>query len=156
MLLDKFKNEGLGVLSMAYSDIFLYVGFTNGKGSCPIGLDSRQLVQKLDVRCGDIGAIEVIGGKAFCGGSGGYIKVLQLLSLTGKALLIATAIQFRVRRASKLVRTPWARSWGSTVFSAQDRDLFITGGNDNTVAFWDVTDRSTVSSKTLPFGNGTG
>ena len=80
MLLDKFKNNGLGVLSMAYSHTFLYVGFTNGKAHV-YSLDSRQLVQKLDVRCGDIGAIEVIRGKAFCGGSGGYIKVLQSLSL---------------------------------------------------------------------------
>ena len=80
MLLDKFKNNGLGVLSMAYSHTFLYVGFTNGKAHV-YSLDSRQLVQKLDVRCGDIGAIEVIRGKAFCGGSCGYIKVLQSLSL---------------------------------------------------------------------------
>jgi di- and tripeptidase len=76
MLLEKFKNDGLAVLSMAYSDTFLYVGFTNGKAHV-YSLDSRQLVQKLDVRCGDIGAIQVIGSKAFCGGSGGYIKVLQ-------------------------------------------------------------------------------
>jgi di- and tripeptidase len=76
MLLDKFKNEGLGVLSMAYSDTFLYVGFTNAKVHV-YSLDSMQLVHRLEVRCGDIGAIEVIGGKTFCGGSGGYIKVLQ-------------------------------------------------------------------------------
>jgi di- and tripeptidase len=74
MLLEKFKNDGLGVLSMVYSDTFLYVGFTDGKAHV-YSLDSRQLVQKLDVRCGDIGAIQVIGGKVFCGGSGGYIKV---------------------------------------------------------------------------------
>jgi di- and tripeptidase len=76
MLLDKFKNEGLGVLSMAYSDTFLYVGFTNGKVHV-YSLDSMQLVHRLEVKCGDIGAIEVISGKTFCGGSGGYIKVLQ-------------------------------------------------------------------------------
>ena len=81
MLLDKFKNEGLGVLSMAYSSTFLYVGFTNGKAHV-YSLDSRQLVQKLDVRCGDIGAIQVVGGRAFCGGSGGYVKVLHLVSFT--------------------------------------------------------------------------
>jgi di- and tripeptidase len=74
MLLEKFKNDGLGVLSMVYRDTFLYVGFTDGKAHV-YSLDSRQLVQKLDVRCGDIGAIQVIGGKVFCGGSGGYIKV---------------------------------------------------------------------------------
>jgi di- and tripeptidase len=76
MLLEKFKNDGLGVLSMAYSDTFLYVGFTDGMAHV-YSLDSRQLVQKLDVRCGDIGAIQVIGSNAFCGGSGGYIKVQQ-------------------------------------------------------------------------------
>jgi di- and tripeptidase len=59
MLLDKFKNEGLGVLSVAYSGIFLYVGFTNGKAHV-YSLDSRQLVQKLDV-------------------SGGYIKVYTVV-----------------------------------------------------------------------------
>ena len=79
VLLDKFKNEGLGVLSMAYSDTFLYVGFTNGKAHV-YSLDSRQLVHRLEARCGDIGALEVIGGKTICGGSGGYIKVLQPVS----------------------------------------------------------------------------
>ena len=74
MLLDKFKNEGLGVLSMANRGTFLYAGFTDGKAHV-YSLDSRQLVQKLDVGCGDVGAIEVIGSKVLCGTSGGYVKV---------------------------------------------------------------------------------
>jgi di- and tripeptidase len=78
-LLDKFKNEGLGVLSLAYSDPFLYVGFTNSKAHV-YSLDSRQLVHRLEVRCGDIGTIEVISGKTFCGGSGGSVKVLPPFS----------------------------------------------------------------------------
>lgn len=32
--------------------------------------------------------------------------------------------------------------------------MFITGGNENTVAFWDVTDSTTVASNGVPFGNG--
>ncbi len=74
MELDKFKNEGLGVLSIASSGTFLYAGFTQGKAHV-YSLDSRQLVQKLDVRCGDVGAIQVIGSNVLCGTSGGYVKV---------------------------------------------------------------------------------
>lgn len=88
MLLDKFKNEGLSVLSLAYSGTFLYVGFSDGKAHV-YSLDSRQLVQKLDVRCGDVGTIEVIGGKAFCGMSGGYVKVSHLLLSLGLMLTLS-------------------------------------------------------------------
>ena len=72
--LAKFKNANVSVLSMTCNGIFLYAGFSDGKAAV-YNLDSRQFVQKLDVKCGDVGTIQVIRGQVVCGTSGGFVKV---------------------------------------------------------------------------------
>jgi di- and tripeptidase len=79
--LDKFKNEDLSALSMAYSDGFLYVGMSDGKAMV-CNLDSRQILQILDVKCADVGAVQVVDGHLLCGTNGGYVKVSTTSSIT--------------------------------------------------------------------------
>ena len=83
--LHKFTNRGTGVLSMAYSGMFLYTGMLHG-GVHVYNLDSRQLVHKASLFCGPVSAIQVIKGTAFCGTSEGYVKARDTFFLPYKCL----------------------------------------------------------------------
>ena len=118
----EFENEGLNVLSMTSSGTFLYAGLSNGNARV-YNLETRQLIQKLDVRCGDVGVIQVIDDKLLCGTNGGSIKQFNSQ---------LTEIASWMSHAGKIL--------GSAIAHSKGKELFITGANDNTIAFWDVTE----------------
>ena len=70
----KLKNDGCGILSMVYNGTCLSVGLSNGHAHI-WNLDSRQLIQKVDMNCKDIGAIQLVHGTTYCGTGLGRIKV---------------------------------------------------------------------------------
>jgi di- and tripeptidase len=72
--IQKFKNCSTSVLSLADNGIFLYAGLGNGRVHV-YNLESRQLVQKINVGSGDVTTIQVVHGVAFCGTSSGHLKV---------------------------------------------------------------------------------
>ena len=118
----EFENEGLNVLSMTSSGTFLYAGLSNGNARV-YNLETRQLIQKLDVRCGDVGVIQVIDDKLLCGTSSGSIKQFNSQ--------LTEIISWRYH-AGKIL--------GSAIAHSKGKELFITGANDNMIAFWDVTE----------------
>ena len=134
-LIDVFKNRGLGVLSIAYKEPFLYAGMTGGQVRV-FSMESRRLVQKIFVCSSDITTIQVIDGAVFCGTSDGLVKrfnsqfteVGRWQGSTGKILASVTG------------RLP-------------DQEFFITGANDNTIAFWDVGRRSAHGRRLSVHGN---
>jgi WD40 repeat protein len=73
-LLEKFKNKGLSVLSLAYKAPFLYAGLSGGIAHI-YNLASRQLVQKLNLGHGDILQVQISNGSAICGTSEGWVAV---------------------------------------------------------------------------------
>lgn len=123
-LLFKLKSKDSSIFSLAYKAPFLYAGLSNGRADV-YNLLSQQLVQKLDVchihNNADIAQIQISDGDIFCGANNGLVKhinhhfahVQNWQAHKGK--ILATAIS----RAGK-------------------RKLLITGGNDNTIAFWYV------------------
>jgi WD40 repeat protein len=104
--LDKFKNEGLSALSMTYSDGFLYVGMSDGKAMV-CNLDSRQIIQILDVKCADVGAVQVVDGHLICGTNGGYVKVSTTGSILPKSQtnISCTATEPSICRAASMARS---------------------------------------------------
>lgn len=123
-LLFKLKSRGSSVLNLAYKGPFLYAGLSNGQAHI-YNLISRQLVQKLDVCDTDIAQIQVLDGDVFCGANSGSI----------------TQINNRYTKVKS-----WQAHKGKILATAASNDgnrkLLVTGGNDNSIAFWDVTNES--------------
>lgn len=126
-MIDKLKNKGLSIFSLAYKAPFLYAGMSNGHVYI-YNLTSRQLVQKLDIGTADISQIQMYKGDIFCGSNQGqisqinnrFVKVKSWQAHYGKILAV-TLSKFGKRR------------------------LLVTGANDNTIAFWNITDRDLAS-----------
>lgn len=74
VLLEKFKNRGDSVFSLAYQAPFLYVGLSEGLVQV-YNLASHQLVHRLPMGSGDILQVQVHRGSALCGMSDGYVAV---------------------------------------------------------------------------------
>lgn len=124
-LLYKLKNKASSIYSMAYKGSFLYVGLSKGQAHI-YNLMSQQLVQRIDVCRDDIAQIQVIDGNVYCGSSGGLV----------------TAINNRFVKTSS-----WQAHQGKILASHDvrigDRSLLVTGGNDNSIAFWGIADEKT-------------
>ncbi|KAK5078684.1 hypothetical protein LTR64_002901 [Lithohypha guttulata] len=121
-LLFKLKSKGLSIYTLAYKPPFLYAGLSNGKAHI-YNLVSQQLVQKVDVCVADVAQIQIFGGGLYCGSNDG----------------IVTNINNRFAKVSS-----WQAHQGkilATAISQLDkRKMLVTGGNDNTIAFWDISD----------------
>jgi len=123
-LLHKLKSKGSSVLNLAYKAPFLYAGLSNGQAHI-YNLISQQLVQKLDACDTGITQIQILGSDFFCGANGGsvthldhrYAKLKSWQAHKGKILATATS-------------------------KVGSRKLLVTGGNDNSIAFWSVTNES--------------
>ena len=119
-LMFKLKCKGASIFSLAYKAPFLYAGLSNGETKI-YNLVSQQLVQRLDVCSADVAQVQIEDGKIFAGSNDGLVtlisnrfdKVRSWKAHHGKILATATS--------------------GST-----QRRLLITGGNDNSIAFWDI------------------
>lgn len=123
-LLFKLKTKGPGILSLAYKAPFLHAGLSNGQAHI-YNLASQQLIQRLDICGSDIAQIQLLGGDIFCGSNDGTVQRIN-------------------NRFSKVAA--WQAHKGKILASAtsyfNDRKLLITGGNDNSIALWNIGDEA--------------
>jgi di- and tripeptidase len=116
------EGGDLSVLSMALDGTFLYSGLLEG-GINVWDLDTRQLVRVVKAHSNDCLTLCVGGGIIFSGGGGGHARKSNQ----------------KYQQISK-----WKAHDGLILASAvtlhQGRRLYVTGGNDNCVAIWDVSD----------------
>ena len=121
-LLFKLKTKGPGILSLAYKAPFLHAGLSNGQAHI-YNLASQQLIQRLDICDTDIAQIQLLGGDIFCGANNGSVQRIN-------------------NRFSKVAA--WRAHNGKILASATSdfngRKLLITGGNDNSIAVWNIAD----------------
>ncbi|GAQ42177.1 WD repeat protein [Aspergillus niger] len=119
----KLQN-GDPVLSIAVEGSFLYCGLAGGALNI-WNLDSYQLVKRISMHTGDLWAVDIIHGVAVCGDSNGVIKKFN-------------------SRFEEI--GSWVAHGGTMLASSagrfKDRYIYASGGNDNTVGIWDLTDVS--------------
>ncbi|KAK2785088.1 hypothetical protein FQN53_007981 [Emmonsiellopsis sp. PD_33] len=118
----ELKNGSDSVLSIAVDGTFLYCGLAGGAVNI-WNLDSRQIIKRLTSYSGDLWAIDIIQGVTITGDSTGLVK-----KFNSRFEEIGT----------------WVAHEGTMLASASgvfnDRRIYATGGNDNTVAIWDLTE----------------
>ncbi|EHA19495.1 hypothetical protein ASPNIDRAFT_178656 [Aspergillus niger ATCC 1015] len=124
----KLQN-GDPVLSIAVEGSFLYCGLAGGALNI-WNLDSHQLVKRISMHTGDLWAVDIIHGVAVCGDSNGVIKVDSSSPDLGYTILIS----FWVAHGGTMLASSAGRF--------KDRYIYASGGNDNTVGIWDLTDVS--------------
>lgn len=118
----KLKSRGSSILNLVYKAPFLYAGSSNGQAHI-YNLISQQLVQKLDVCGTGIAQIQCFDGAVFCGANSG--------SVTRIDNRYAHAGSWQAHRGKILA---------SAVAKVGSRELLVTGGNDNSIAFWNIAD----------------
>ncbi|KAK7204058.1 hypothetical protein BZA70DRAFT_281398 [Myxozyma melibiosi] len=129
-----FANQ-TSVLSMTAVDTFLYCGLTDGAVAI-WDLDAGQLIRSIQAHKADVLSISALGSCIFSGSATGYIRKwsreMQLAARweSHDGLILST---IGVRRG--------------------DRALLFTGGNDNSVVMWDITDAFPELDQNLSFAN---
>ncbi|KAG2417628.1 hypothetical protein HFD88_008847 [Aspergillus terreus] len=130
----KLQN-GDPVLSLAVDGSFLYCGLAGGALNI-WNLDSHQLVKRITRHTGDLWAVDIINGVAVCGDSNGIVKKFNS----------------RFEEVGS-----WIAHEGTMLASAagqfKDRFIYATGGNDNTVGIWDLTEVSATQGELPPIDN---
>jgi di- and tripeptidase len=131
----ELPNGNDAVLSIAVEGPLLYCGLSGGALNI-WNLDSHQLVKRITQHTGDVWAIDIIKGIAISGDSNGVVK------------------QFN----SKFEEIEsWVAHEGTIMASAagvfQDRRIYVTGGNDNSVAIWDPIEHPVGPQEIQPIGN---
>ncbi|KAJ5105386.1 hypothetical protein NUU61_002733 [Penicillium alfredii] len=132
--ISKLQN-GDPVLSIAVEGSLLYCGLSGGALNI-WNLDSQQLVKRIVRHTGDLWAVQVIQGVAICGDSSGSVKKFN-------------------SRFEEL--GGWVAHKGTMLASAagrfKNRWIYATGGNDNSVGIWDLTEFFLVQEDLPPISN---
>ncbi|KAL1306077.1 hypothetical protein AAFC00_004198 [Neodothiora populina] len=120
--LDDGKEEGLSVLSIAVEGSFLYSGRSGGEVNV-WDLETKQIVRSIKAHKEDVLSVCIGGGYLFSAAVTGYVRKFD--------------------HQYQCVSTLHAHK-GQILTSAfthhKGRPMFVTGGNDNAVAVWDVSD----------------
>ncbi|KAI5790462.1 WD40-repeat-containing domain protein [Pyronema domesticum] len=115
-----------GVLSMVVKDTMLYCGLTDGE-ICIWDLDTLQLVRTVKAHCDDVLTLSMKADCILSGSASGFVRKWN-------------------QRFECISR--WQAHSGLVLASAttskNDRLLYITGGNDDCVAIWDVSEFAAV------------
>ncbi|RHZ53461.1 hypothetical protein CDV55_103788 [Aspergillus turcosus] len=123
------------VLALAVDGSFLYCGLSGGALNI-WNLDSRQLVKRITAHTGDLWAVDIVQGLVVCGDSNGVIKKFNS----------------RFEEVGS-----WIAHGGTMLASAagrfKDRLIYASGGNDNTVGIWDLTEVSSKQDELAPINN---
>ncbi|KAF3492364.1 WD repeat-containing protein [Arthroderma uncinatum] len=129
------QNRDESVLSISIDGTFLYCGLSGGAINI-WNLESRQIIKTIRSHTGDVWAIDIVKGFILSGDSDGIVKKFN-------------------SRFEEL--GSWTAHDGrmltSTSGNVKGRWIFATGGNDNTVALWDLTDEKTDSHEIPAIGN---
>lgn len=134
-LIAEYENDGLSVLSMAFGGLFLYAGMSDGL-VLVYDLSSNQLVYKLQAGAEDVTSIQVLAGLPLVGTSTGRVTHFSTHF---------TELETWHANSGKILATSIAR------YSM--RDLFLTAGNDDTIAIWDLSDTIDLATPMTPHGN---
>ncbi|KKA17050.1 WD repeat protein [Rasamsonia emersonii CBS 393.64] len=130
----KLDNGSDAVLSLAVEGPLLYCGLEGGALNI-WNLETHQLVKQITEHKGDLWAIDIVKGIAISGDSHGVVK-----KFNSKFEEIGS----------------WTAHEGTMLASAagvfQDRRIYATGGNDNSVAIWDLTEHP-AQLEIQPIGN---
>lgn len=124
-LLFKLKNKNQSIYTLEYKAPFLYAGLSGGKVHI-YNLISQQLVQKIDVCTSDIAQIQVLSNRIYTGSNNGLI----------------TCINNRFSRL-KQFGAHNGKILASASSQLRNKSMLVTGGNDNTIAFWDISEDET-------------
>lgn len=120
--LDDGREEGHSVLSIAIEGTFLYSGRSGGEVDV-WDLETRQLVRNLKAHRDDVLTICVGGGFLFSAAVTGYVRKFDK--------------QYQLKSRLKAHD---GRILASGFTFHQQQPIYVTGGNDNTLAVWDVSD----------------
>lgn len=130
----KLQNDN-SVLSIAVEGSLLYCGLAGGALNI-WNLDSQQLVKRIVRHTGDLWAVHIIQGVAICGDASGTVK------------------KFNSRFEEV---GGWVAHEGTMLASAvgrvKDRVIYSTGGNDNSVGIWDLTEFFLAQEELPPISN---
>ncbi|KAF5016619.1 hypothetical protein F66182_11646, partial [Fusarium sp. NRRL 66182] len=116
----ELENGDDAVLSLAIEGSLLYCGLAGGALNI-WNLDSRQLVKQITEHQGDLWALDIMDGVAIAGDAEGVIKKFN---------------------SSFEEIGSWTAHEGTILAStsrvSSNRRIYATGGNDNSVALWDL------------------
>ncbi|KAF2198426.1 glutathione degradosome [Delitschia confertaspora ATCC 74209] len=133
--LEDSREEGESILSLAREGSFLYSGRVDGEVNV-WDLETKQLVRSLKTQTGDVLTMSLGGGFLLAGGVTGFVEKFnphyETLS-TFKAhdgLILASAF---------------------TTYNG--KPMFVTGGNDDAIAIWDVQDCAAPSARSTRTNN---
>ncbi|EEP76265.1 conserved hypothetical protein [Uncinocarpus reesii 1704] len=139
------QNGSESVLSIAVDGPFLYCGLTGGAINI-WNLDSRQIIKTITNHTGDLWAIDIIKGIIISGDSDGIVKD-------------KTGFDGHQKFNSRFEEIgSWTAHHGTMLASAagfvNNRWIYATGGNDNSVAIWDLTEHPVDSHEIPATSNG--
>ncbi|PNS14190.1 hypothetical protein CAC42_6703 [Sphaceloma murrayae] len=116
------REEGQSILSLAMDGTFLYSGRSLGEVNV-WDLETKQLVRSLKSHRGDVMSVCVGGGFLFSASVTGFVRKYDRQ--------YQVAIRFQAHEGKTL---------SSSFKVHKDRAIYVTGGNDSTIAVWDVSD----------------
>ena len=120
--LENERDEGCSVLSIALDGTILYSGLLDGEVNV-WDLETRQLVRSLQAHRDDVLTMTIGGGFLFSGGVFGFFN------------------KFNRQNERKGRRKAHDGRILASAFSNHDnKPIYVTGGNDNAIAVWDVRD----------------
>ncbi|KAF3899902.1 Di-and tripeptidase [Trichophyton interdigitale] len=129
------QNRDESVLSISVDGTFLYCGLSGGAINV-WNLESRQIIKTISSHTGDVWAIDIIKGLILSGDSDGVVK-----KFNSRFEELGTWIAHDGKMLT------------STSGNVNNRWIFATGGNDNTVALWDLTDEKADSQEIPAISN---
>lgn len=121
--LDDGREEGHSILSISLEGTFLYAGRSGGEVDV-WDLETRQLIRNMKAHRDDVVTICVAGGFMFSAAVTGYMRKYDQ----------QYQLQSRLKAHDGRVLA------SAFMYARQSRPVYVTGGNDNTIAVWDVSD----------------
>ncbi|KAF2837630.1 glutathione degradosome [Patellaria atrata CBS 101060] len=133
--LDDGREEGDSVLSLAVDGSFLYSGRLDGEVNV-WDFETKQLIRSLKGDYGDVLSLAVGGGFLFSGSMNGTVEKFN-----------------RQYESSGSFQAHNGRVLASTFTTYRGQPLYVTGGNDNTIALWNIRDCITAPVRTTRTSN---
>jgi di- and tripeptidase len=135
----ELENGDSSVLTIALDGTLLYTGTSEGDVNV-WDLDTRQMIRSVKAHTRDVLTLSIGGGLIFSAGESGYAKVGEDLILSGA--------NTNIRRQRFNQKYECIGQWeahpglilASAISTYNSRRIYVTGGNDDCVAIWDISD----------------
>ncbi|WPG98705.1 Hypothetical protein R9X50_00149900 [Acrodontium crateriforme] len=129
------REEGSSVLSLALDGIFLYTGRAGGEIDV-WDLETRQLVRNIKAHRDDVLTICAGGGFLFSAAITGYVRKFD-----------------RQYQLKSRLKAHEGRILCSAFANNNGRPIYVTGGNDSSLAIWDITGCTSIAAPTTKTSN---